>query len=122
MSSESARRVVRAYLRLADQLPGGRSRARKNTQPVNKPKGITVPLQREQGADLSGDNPEAVEPDRRDIRPKDVFSPSPKNLAVQNLYETGRDLERAIERQVPKDRGYGSVYNLSQYLIKTEDL
>jgi hypothetical protein len=107
---------------LADQLPGGRSRARKNTQPVNKPKGITVPLQREQGADLAGNNPEAVEPDRRDIRPKDVFSPSPKNLAVQNLYETGRDLERAIEKQVPKDRGYDSVYNLSQYLIKTEDL
>jgi hypothetical protein len=38
-------------------------------------------------------------------------------MGVLNLAETGKDLSRALDRQVPKDKGYDEVSNLSQYLL-----
>jgi hypothetical protein len=114
------RRVVAAYRNLqADQAPGARQRARKNTTPINKPKGIDRSvvkenaLSKEKGTDV-------VKPQSKDIRPKDVFTPTPNNTGVLSLAQTGKDLAKAIEKQVPKDKGHDVVFNLSQYLIRTE--
>lgn len=113
-----ARRIAMRFL--ADQAPGARSRARENTQPVNKPDGISRQIQRENGKTDPEANPDQVKPDRRDIRPKDVFTPTPNDTGVLNLAETGRDLQRAIKHTIPEDEGYDTVRNLSQYLIETE--
>lgn len=63
---------------------------------------------------------ETVEPNGRDILPKDVFNLTPNNGGVLNLAQTGKDLQNAIQKKVPRDKGYDTVYNLSQYLIRTE--
>jgi hypothetical protein len=113
-----ARRVV-ARFKQADQLPGARQKAWKNTTPLNKPKGIGREVTKDYGASKeTGDD--VVESDRRDIRPEDVFNPTPDQTGVLNFAESGKDLSRAIETQVPKDKGYDVVRNLSQYLIRTE--
>ena len=62
---------------------------------------------------------DASSPERTDVRPKDVFNPSPNNTGVLNFAETGKDLSKAV-KQVEKDQGYDSVSNLSQYLIRTD--
>lgn len=113
-----ALRVAARWLK-ADQPPGQRDHARKLTQPINKPKGIKRQIQKDHGrTEDKGD--EKVKPDRRDIQPKDVFSPTPKDTGVLNLVETGKDLSQPLDKQVPKDKGYETVKNLSQYLIRTE--
>ncbi len=114
-----ALRVAARFLRLADQPAGARSRARQNTTPINKPKGIDRDIVRDNGT-LMGGHSDTVDADRRDITPKDVFNPTPNNTAVLNLAQTGHGLETAIEKQVPKDKGYDNVKNLSQYLIRTD--
>lgn len=114
-----ALRVAARYQRLADQAPGARSRARQNTTPINKPKGIDRGIQKDNATPMGG-NSETIEPNRRDITPKDVFTPTPDNTGVLNLAQTGHGLEKAIEKQIPKDKGYDNVKNLSQYLIRTE--
>jgi hypothetical protein len=48
-----------------------------------------------------------------------VFFVKPDQVGVRNLAETGKDLSKAINKQIPKDNGYGSVSNLSQYLVDT---
>jgi hypothetical protein len=63
---------------------------------------------------------ETVEPHRHDIRPKDVFNLSPSSGGVLNLAQTGQGLSKALNNQVPHDKGYETVSNLSQYLIRTE--
>ena len=99
---------------LADQPPGARQHAKSLTKPINSPKGISKEVVRENGEQmLSG-----VQPNPRDIQPKDVFNLTPNHAGVLNLVETGNDLQSAIERSVPRDKGYGDVYNLSQYLIR----
>jgi hypothetical protein len=120
MSYIAARRVVARYLqRLADQPAGARQEARKNTQPINKPKGIERSIQKENGESKTKGE-DIMKSDKRDIQPKDVFPSLPKNTAVRNFAETGKDLSKALDRQVPKDKGYETVYNLSQYLIRTD--
>lgn len=112
--------VAARYLKkLADQPPGQRRRVRQLTQPINKPRGVSRQVVREFGT-TKDKGEETTKPDRRDIQPKDVFTPSPKDVGVLNLVDTGKDLSKALDKQVPKDKGYDTVSNLSQYLIRTE--
>jgi len=113
-----AHRVVARYLQ-ADQPAGARNLAVRHTHPINKPHGIDTDIVKEhaRGVDHRHDQ---LKPDRRDIRPEDVFAGTPNQMGVRNLAETGRDLQNALDKQVPKDKGYDTVYNLSQYLIRTE--
>lgn len=104
---------------LADQPAGQRQKARKLTKPINPPKGIDKGVAKEHGEERASID-EAIEPNRRDILPKDVFNPTPGDLGVRNFAETGKDLSHALEKQVPKDKGYDVVKNLSQYLIRTD--
>lgn len=114
----SARRVAEAFRR-ANQPAGARQKARKNSLPVNKPKGIDKAIQKANGSQPM-DGEDIVTPQNRDIQPKDVFTATPKNTGVLNLAQTGKDLSKAIN-QIKKDKGHDTVFNLSQYLIRTED-
>lgn len=108
-------RLARRYL-----AESRRKRTEENTKPINKPKGIDPALVKENGKTT----PPAIKgitPKKTDIHPKDVFPTTPANSGVQNLVETGDDLSHALAKKVPKDEGYDSVSNLSQYLISTED-
>jgi hypothetical protein len=119
--TKSAARVVALFLqRLADQAPGQRKHVQEMVRPINKPKGIAKPSIKEEGkSKTEGD--ETVIPQRKDITPRDVFYPPlPNNVAVRDFAQTGKDLSKAIEKQIPKDKGYETVSNLSQYLISTE--
>jgi hypothetical protein len=111
-----ALKVAARFQRVADQPPGARQHAKKLTKPVNAPRGISREIVRENGETMLED----AEMNRRDIQPKDVFNLTPNHAGVLNLVETGNDMQKAIDRSVPKDRGYDTVYNLSQYLIRTE--
>jgi hypothetical protein len=100
---------------------GRRQDAVKNTHPINKPRGIKKDIVDEHGRTVEhGFEDIAPRPGPRDIRPEDVFAGTPDQMGVRNFAETGKDLSRALEKQVPKDQGYDSVSNLSQYLIRTE--
>ena len=112
------RRVVARFLQ-ADQPPKARQEAVRHTHPINKPRGIDKDIVTEhaRGVDHRQD---MVKENKRDIRPEDVFAGTPDQMGVRNLAETGRDLQKALDKQVPKDKGYATVYNLSQYLIRTE--
>jgi len=115
----SIRRVVLAYRRQADQIPGARQKAKSNSLPINRPKGIAPTVVRDNGVSKTkGDD--TVKPQRKDIQPKDVFPATPNNTGVLSLAQTGRDLSKALDKQIPKDKGYDVVNNLSQYLIRTE--
>ena len=118
MKDSPARRVVSRF-KQADQQPGARQKAWKNTTPVNKPKGISRDVIKDYGSSKE-EGEGVVEADRRDIRPEDVFNPTPDQTGVLNLAQSGKDLSKAIEKQVPKDKGYDVVRNLSQYLIRTK--
>jgi len=112
-------RVAARFLH-ADQPPGQRRRDKSLVKPVNPPKGIDRSIAKEHGQPMEDAHDEVVSPDRRDLRPIDLFVPKPDQVSVRNLAETGRDLARAIQKQIPKDKGYATVRNLSQYLIETE--
>lgn len=112
-----ALRIAARFQMLAAQPAGQRERARALAQPINKPRGIDKSIVKD-NAEVVRDGDEIVKPHRRDIQPKDVFTATPKNTGVLNLVQTGKDLSRAID-QVPKDKGYQTVNNLSQYLIWT---
>lgn len=114
----SIRRIVAAFQRLADQPPGARQQAKNNATPINKPKGIDKVVVKENGAQVAAGE-DTITPQKRDIQPKDVFPPTPNNTGVYSLAETGKDLSKAI-KQVKKDKGHDVVYNLSQYLIRTD--
>jgi hypothetical protein len=57
-----------------------------------------------------------------------VFDASPHNVNMINYVKKGwpgssddyKGMERAINKQVPKDKGYDTVSNLSQYLLETK--
>lgn len=116
----SIRRVVAAYrLRLAEQAPGARQKAKQLATPINKPKGIDRGVVKENGVSKTKGE-DVVKPHSRDIQPKDVFPATPNNTGVLSLVQSGKDLSQALEKQVPKDKGHDVVYNLSQYLIRTE--
>jgi hypothetical protein len=107
------------FRREANQPPGARQEARKNTHPINKPKGIDKDIVSEHARSINH-REDTVKYDTRDIRPEDVFAGTPNQMGVRNFAETGKDLQKAIDKQIPKDKGYGSVSNLSQYLIRTD--
>lgn len=111
---------VAARFQQANQPPGARQEAKKRTHPINKPKGIDPDIVAEHGRSIENGFEHMIPPERRDIRPEDVFAGTPAQMGVRNLAETGRDLQKAIDKQVPKDKGYDAVSNLSQYLIKTD--
>ena len=113
-----ARRVVARYM-AATNPPAARQEAVQHTHPINKPKGIDkdIVLEHARGVNHREDT---VKPGRRDIRPEDVFAGTPAQMGVRNFAETGRDLQRALTKQIPHDKGYATVSNLSQYLIRTE--
>jgi len=112
------RRVVSRFLQ-ADQPAGARQEAVLHTHPINKPKGIDKDIVREHARGVNH-RQDSVKPDRRDIRPEDVFAGSPAQMGVRNFAETGKDLQKTLNRQVTKDKGYDTVSQLSQYLIRTE--
>jgi len=119
-SIESVRRVVAAYRhRRADQVPGARQKAKQNVTPINKPKGIDRDVVKDNGVSKTKGE-DIIKPHSRDIQPKDVFPATPNNTGVLSLVQSGKDLSNALDKQVPKDKGYDVAYNLSQYLIRTE--
>lgn len=113
------RRVVARWLQ-ADQASGARGKTKKLTQPINPPRGIAPKVRKQQGEQPDEGHEEVTKENRRDIKPKDVFSPTPNHNSVVNLVETGNDLSKPLNKQVPKDKGYDAASNLSQYLIRTE--
>ena len=118
MNSALALKVAALFWRRQSaQPPGARQDARQRTQPINKPRGIDRQIARENGESRT-EGEDVTKPHHRDIQPKDVFSPTPDVMGVLNLAETGKDLSRALDRQVPKDKGYDEVSNLSQYLLR----
>jgi hypothetical protein len=92
----------------------------KSTHPINKPRGIDPDIVEEHARSIVDRHEDTVVPSRRDIRPEDVFAGTPNQMGVRNLAETGHDLSKALQKQIPKDKGYDAVSNLSQYLIKTD--
>jgi hypothetical protein len=119
-SSDALILRVAARFVQADQPPGMRKEVKDLTQPVNRLKGINRQLAKEHGELMESGIEETVDPQRRDIRPEDVFHPKPDQIGMLNLAETGNDLSKAIRTQVPKDKGYAAVRNLSQYLVETQ--
>lgn len=110
-------RVVRRFLARTK----GRNEAVKLTHPINKPHGIDTDIVEEHGRSVETHFAEGTPGyGPRDIRPEDVFAGTPDQMGVRNFAETGRDLQHALDKQVPKDKGYDAVSNLSQYLIRTE--
>lgn len=107
---------VAARFQRADQSV--REKADEDVTPVNPPKGISRKVVKDFGE--TGKREDGTKPAPDDIRPKDVFKPLPKDVNVYNYVSKGyKDMERAIG-QVPKDKGYDTVKNLSQYLIETK--
>ncbi len=111
-------RVAARFLR-ADQPSGQRKKDKALVKPVNKLKGIGKSTTKEHGKAMPDGHDDTVSPNRKDLRPEDLFIPKPDQVGVRNLAETGKDLSKAIKTQIPKDRGYATVRNLSQYLIET---
>jgi hypothetical protein len=111
-------RVAHRYLQ-ADQPPGMRKKVKDLVKPVNRLKGIEPAAVKEHGELLDSGTEEIIDPNRRDIRPKDVFIPKPDQISVRSLADTGKDLSKVIKNQIPRDKGYDTVKNLSQYLIET---
>ena len=99
---------------------GARQEAKRRTHPVNKPKGIDPDIVAEHARGVEDRRDDTVSPARKDVRPEDVFAGTPDQMGVRNLAETGKDLSKVIRNQIPKDKGYDAVRNLSQYLIQTE--
>ena len=116
-TKDIARRVVARFLCRAETP---RSKAKDLTTPINKPKGIDRGIVKDQGVSMSEHMDETVKPARKDIRPEDVFPGTPNNMGVLNVAETGKGMGNALDKQIPKDKGYATVSNLSQYLIYTE--
>lgn len=120
-------RVAARFLR-ADQPPGARQDATKALRPINKPKGIGHETVKEYVRTEDDYNDETIDPKRTDIQPKDVFVPKPRNMNVLDYVNKGwpgsandyTDMMHAIQHQIPNDRGHETVYNLSQYLIRTQ--
>ena len=118
--------AARFQQRLADQPPSARKDTKKEVTPINKPKGISRETTRDYVETKVLED--SVKPNRKDLQPKDVFKPLPKNVELLDYVRKGwpgnadeyKDMEQAIRKQVPKDKGYDTVSDLSQYLIKTD--
>lgn len=125
-SSRVAERVA-ARFKQADQGPGARKEVKDLVKPINNPKGMSRSTVRD-SVKTYDNRSDTIGPDRRDLRPQDVFQPKPKNMNVRDLVNKGwpgvsddyTDMENAIRKQIPKDKGYATVKNLSQYLVETD--
>jgi hypothetical protein len=117
----AALRVAARHQRsiLAGQPPGERKREQDLTKPINTPHGIEKSIVQEhaRGVEYRDDT---LKPDRRDIRPEDVFHGTPAQVNVRNFAENGKDSDTQTQKQIQHDKGYDVVYNLSQYLIRTD--
>lgn len=111
--------AARFQQKQAAQPQGQKRRTQKLVTPINPPHGISDELTKDYG-DPQPSGTESMDPHHRDLEPSDLFKPLPKFISVRNLVQTGKDLSHAISHQVPKDKGYHAVKNLSQYLIRTE--
>lgn len=120
-------RIAARFQREAGRPPSSKGEAHRLTKPINPPRGISHSTVEEHV------RTEAVEgsqdpPDRHDIAPKDVFTPKPRNMNVLDYVRKGwpgnaatyQDMSHATRVQVRHDKGYDSVSNLSQYLLRTE--
>jgi len=120
-------RVAARFQRLADQPSGARRETKELVTPINKPKGFSRETVKDY-AKTEEVTPESLKPNRRDLRPQDVFKPLPKNVNVLDYVNKGwpgdstdyQDMGKAINKQIPKDKGYETVSDLSQYLIETQ--
>lgn len=116
---------VAARFQRADQPAGARKEVRDLVKPVNKPKGISRETLKDY---VTTEDAEGQAPNKRDIRPEDVFQPKPKNMNVLDYALKGwpgssddyEDMGKAINQQIPKDKGYATVSGLSQYLVETD--
>lgn len=120
MTLQSLRVAARFWRQFqADQPAGERGRVVDLTKPINPPRGIDREIVRENARGVA-ERIDTVAPDRRDIRPEDVFHGTPDQMNVRNLAETGKELDDRVQKQIKRDKGYATVRNLSQYLIRTE--
>jgi len=118
---------VAARFKQADQGAGARKSVKELVKPINNPKGISRSTVKD-SVKTDASRADAMDPNRRDLRPADVFQPKPKNMNVRDLATKGwpgvsadyTDMETAIRKQIPKDKGYATVKNLSQYLVETD--
>lgn len=121
-------RVAARFQRYADQPAGARQDAKNLTKPVNAPKGISRETIQNYVTTEDDGNDETIKPNQRDIQPKDVFQPRPRHMNVLDLARKGwpgnasdyDDMDHALRNQIPNDRGWDTVKNLSQYLVRTE--
>ena len=115
---------VAARFQRADQPAGARKEVRDLVKPINKLKGISKETLRDY---VTTEKTEGQAQNRRDIRPEDAFQPKPKNMNVLDYALKGwpgssgdyEGMEKAINQQIPKDKGYATVSGLSQYLVET---
>ena len=114
-------RMAWNVVRILTAAENRRKQNKKVTHPINKPKGVDTALVSDNGKAAEPVHDESVEPGRKDVRPEDVFPGTPKQVGVNSLYQTGKDLEKALTTKIPKDKGYPAVKQLSQYLIETQD-
>ncbi len=121
-------RVAARFQRTADQPPGARKEVKKLVKPINTPKGISRDTVKDYVTTEDDAHEETVKPNSKDIQPKDVFQPKPKHMNVLDYAQKGwpgtssdyKDMDKALRKQVPNDKGWDTVRNLSQYLIKTD--
>lgn len=103
-----------------------RENAREQNTVINPLRGISDESEKDFVTD--GERSDSVEPAKRDIRPEDVFRPVPKHVSVRDYVRQGwpgsssdyEDMDDALSDDVPKDKGYDTVKNLSQYLLETK--
>ena len=126
MSSILTLRVAARY-QFANRPSGERKKTREKVRSVNRPKGITRDVVKDH-AKTRKEGPDVEKPHRYDLQPKDVFAPRTDNMSMINYVRRGwpgdaddySDMEKVLNKQVPKDQGFDTVKNLSQYLIETE--
>lgn len=108
------------------QIADVRKDVRDSVQSINKTKGMSrETLNDYVYTDDSKDD--TVSPARKDKRPEDIFSPKPRNMNVSDYARKGWpgtaddyvDMQKALRKQIPKDKGYDNVSQLSQYLVET---
>lgn len=110
----------RVAARFVSAVQNQRKKDNQLTKPINPPKGIDRSVVKENAVTDTNLHDETVKPARKDIQPSDVFTPKPRNMNVRNFAETGKDQDKVLRNQVPKDKGWDTVKNLSQYLVRTE--
>lgn len=120
--------AARFQKKLADQPAGARQDAARAVRPINRPKGIGRETVEEYVRTEDDGNDETINPTRTDIQPEDVFQPKPRHMNVLDYVNKGwpgiaddyEDMTHAIKKEIPNDRGSETVYNLSQYLVRTQ--